>query len=632
MAALTIAQFKELVSRNPHSADPEVRRALISLTREARTKLTDSAHNSSEFFSALRQLLRSLKGNSNAQLRISCLLDCAHYFHLNGSADSGIRAAEDAAQLAGRTKDLHSLRKAQTLLGILWADTGGIAQAVEAYAEAIALSLKLDDQRGYALNLVNLGVALMYAGQYEDAIRCFTKVELLALEADSGDLVELVLPHARGNKAFCFLRQGKIRDGLSETEKCLVSPSSNGSIHELFTWCIREFTYIQLLLEANKTNEAASRLDILRNFAHRAGTPRAQVLADIAEGAVEIATGDPHRGLTILLQAEAKAHHDNVVHHDAVIALVRAYEQLGRFEDALRSLRAIVSEVQRKAADLASYQLGISAEVPSRDGRQTNEALRTLEHREALLRAKVAEDRLVWSQIETLERLAVTADMREDVSGEHGYRVGRLAAALAEDLGWSEESCLSLDLAARLHDIGKMAVPERILLTSAQLRDAERHFMRQHTVFGFEILSKSDIAEVQVAQDIALFHHECWDGTGYPKKLRGKRIPIHARIVALADVFDALTHGRPYAEPWSMDRAIEEIRNRRGTQFDPDLTDRFLVLIERLRAQHENLDEFLARASRHSPFLQARRKIKLMLEQERDQERQATVAGNRTRH
>ena len=147
-----------------------------------------------------------------------------------------------------------------------------------------------------------------------------------------------------------------------------------------------------------------------------------------------------------------------------------------------------------------------------------------------------------------------------------------------------------------------------------------------------KLLSKSNIPLLRVAEEIARFHHEWWNGQGYPSKLAGKRIPIHARIVALADVFDALTHGRPFSKPWPMDRAIEEIRSRKGTQFDPDLTEVFIALIERLRVEHDDLDEYLGRAGRSSPFLQARNKIRLMLADERENERNATVEGNETRH
>lgn len=229
-----------------------------------------------------------------------------------------------------------------------------------------------------------------------------------------------------------------------------------------------------------------------------------------------------------------------------------------------------------------------------------------------------------------LERLAVTADLREEASGEHGYRVGKLAALLAEDLGWDREKCHAIEMAARLHDIGKVAVPDRILHTSEALKEAERHFMCSHTVIGAELLAKSNISQLKLAEDIARCHHEWWNGRGYPAKLSGKRIPLPARIVAIADVFDALTHGRPYEQPWPMERALDQIRGLRGEQFDPDLADRFLTLVERLRNEHADLDEFLGRAARNSPFLQAREKIRRLLGEER--ERGATVPGNQTRH
>src|SRR5204862_1432663 len=112
------------------------------------------------------------------------------------------------------------------------------------------------------------------------------------------------------------------------------------------------------------------------------------------------------------------------------------------------------------------------------------------------------------------------------------------------------------ELGARLHDIGKIGVPDRILLTANELRDVERQFICAHTSLGGELLGKSHFPQVKVAEDIARFHHEWWNGEGYPSKLSEGRIPIHARIVAIVDVFDALTHGRPYAKPWSIEDAV----------------------------------------------------------------------------
>jgi putative two-component system response regulator len=236
--------------------------------------------------------------------------------------------------------------------------------------------------------------------------------------------------------------------------------------------------------------------------------------------------------------------------------------------------------------------------------------LRLMEYR---LRAETAERAKLDAQFEMLERLAVTADLKEEASGQHGYRVGRLSALMAESLGWSRDQCRAIDLAARLHDIGKIAVPDRILLTSEQLKEAERQIMSTHTSVGAELLANSNLPQLQMAEEIAKFHHEWWNGEGYPARRREKRIPLHARIVAIADVFDALTHGRPFAAPWSIDEAIAEIIKRRGTQFDPALVDVFLELIAKLRTEHADLDGYLGKAGRNSPFLQAREKIRRMI-------------------
>jgi len=237
---------------------------------------------------------------------------------------------------------------------------------------------------------------------------------------------------------------------------------------------------------------------------------------------------------------------------------------------------------------------------------------------EATLRARVAEREVSRSRQEMLERMAVAADIREDISGEHGYRVGRLSALLAKEIGWDRDACNAIDIAARLHDIGKIGIPEKILLDEKTLKEAEKHFIASHTLVGAEILSKSDIPQVRIAEEIARCHHEWWDGSGYPRQLKGLDIPRVARIVALADAFDAMTHGRPYALAISIPEALDQISGLRGRQFDPELTDYFLALVRRLAAANEDLDAYLGKAARNSPFLRARAKIKELLAQGRD--------------
>jgi response regulator RpfG family c-di-GMP phosphodiesterase len=195
-----------------------------------------------------------------------------------------------------------------------------------------------------------------------------------------------------------------------------------------------------------------------------------------------------------------------------------------------------------------------------------------------------------------------------------------MAALLAQEFGCDDQTCFMIELAARLHDVGKIGVPDAILLKPERLNDAERQIMRTHTTVGAELLSKSDIPHMQMAEEIARYHHEWWNGSGYPSNLSGTAIPLAARITAVADVFDALTHKRPYKIAWPIDAALDEITQLRGTQFDPQLTDLFATLVARLRRDHVDLDSFLGQAAFESTFLQARSRIWNALHKSRDRD------------
>jgi putative two-component system response regulator len=161
---------------------------------------------------------------------------------------------------------------------------------------------------------------------------------------------------------------------------------------------------------------------------------------------------------------------------------------------------------------------------------------------------------------------------------EHNARVARTAALLAERLGLPATDVTLLRHAAPLHDIGKLAISDAILLKPAALTADEVQQMRRHVLSGAAMLSGGFSDVIQLAREIALTHHEWWDGTGYPSGLAGAAIPICGRIVALADVFDALTHVRPYKPAWSVDQAVAEIRRLRGSQFDPAVVDAFELI------------------------------------------------------
>jgi putative two-component system response regulator len=185
---------------------------------------------------------------------------------------------------------------------------------------------------------------------------------------------------------------------------------------------------------------------------------------------------------------------------------------------------------------------------------------------------------LEQARLEILERLALAAEYRDDNTQEHAWRIGRTCALLSHGLGLPHREIELIRRAAPLHDIGKIGIPDAILLKPGKLTDAEFEQMKTHTSIGAEILSGSRSSLLGMAERIALTHHERCDGGGYPASLCGEQIPLPARIVAVADVFDALTHERPYKQAWPVQEAVAEIFHQAGRQFDPDVVEVFTRL------------------------------------------------------
>lgn len=194
------------------------------------------------------------------------------------------------------------------------------------------------------------------------------------------------------------------------------------------------------------------------------------------------------------------------------------------------------------------------------------------------------------SRRETLRRLALAAEYRDDNTFEHTERVGQIAALLAERLRLPAEQVALIRLAAPLHDVGKLKLSDRILLKPGKLTPAEFEQMTQHTVDGACILSDSSSDVLQLGEQIALSHHEWWNGNGYPHNLQGDEIPLAAQIVGIADVFDALTHTRPYKPAWTVEQAVDHIRGLRGCQFAPSLVDAFEELDHQALADSATAD------------------------------------------
>jgi len=198
---------------------------------------------------------------------------------------------------------------------------------------------------------------------------------------------------------------------------------------------------------------------------------------------------------------------------------------------------------------------------------------------------------IVDRERELVMRLARAAEFRDPETGGHIQRMAHYSEIIARELGESEEYCDLLLKAAPMHDVGKLGTPDIILLKPGKLTESEFEVMKQHALIGFKILDGSASRLIQLAAEVAISHHEKYDGTGYPNKLAGDAIPLSGRIVAVADVFDAFTSKRPYKEPWPLDRAVQFLRDQSGSHLDPGCVAAFLRRWEdilAIRAQYQD--------------------------------------------
>ncbi len=280
-----------------------------------------------------------------------------------------------------------------------------------------------------------------------------------------------------------------------------------------------------------------------------------------------------------------------------VLAVPLAVFVLGALLGALVERRHSGTELQRR------YEASLEDQRRARE--QLANSARSLER-------KVAERtyELDDARAETLQLLAVAVEYRDDHTSQHTARVGVIAEAIGARLGLRAEQVGRLREAATLHDVGKIAIPDRILLKRGNLSEQEQKAMEAHAALGARLLAQSSSPVLQMAAVIAATHHEWWDGSGYPSGLAGERIPIVGRVVAVADVFDALTHERPYKRAWPVAQALARIERASGSQFDPSVVSAFLTVHEDVLAgagaREEETPPIPARIHARSGFVRSR--------------------------
>ena len=271
--------------------------------------------------------------------------------------------------------------------------------------------------------------------------------------------------------------------------------------------------------------------------------------------------------------------------NDGIESVAKCIEQ-GAMDYLVKPFNPVLLKARIKAA-LANKLLHDQEEAHRETIRQYNEKL------EERVRERTKD--LEETRLEVIQRLGRAAEYRDNETGQHVLRMSHYSARLAKELGMNDMECILIKLASPMHDIGKIGIPDGILLKPGPLTEAERKIMETHTTIGGEILGGGKSELIKMAEAIALTHQEKWDGTGYPKGLKKEEIPLAGRIIAICDVFDAITSKRPYKEEHPIEQALESIASQSGKHFDPHLVKVFQQIVPDLKkikekfSQEENL-------------------------------------------
>jgi putative two-component system response regulator len=591
-----------------HAVDPAARIAEAAqlLDGIGDTLSADATHR----VRVASEVLRALPADAMNKHAVELLLAIARYFVYASQPLAGIGPASQAETAARVLDDRTLLRKALNLHGQHLSDTANLPDATRCFSEALEIAEATGDTIGQASVLNNIGLLLLHASLTADAVACFEKV--LDLSAGNATL-RIVREGALLNAALAALHERDVAKSYQLCNRALQSSASPNTPTEFYQRAVIESVYARTLLGLGDLRLANKHAVLAREYAAVSQIPRAELDSEIALGLAEVAANSADIGLSRIKRmtefSRAKVPSYLV---ETLSVAVSAYERAGQPDVALIYLHDLLAlNKQSRATQLLMHHRRHVDAIQRSQPDEPDAVDNQLRWQQGELRGKlaVADRDRIRNLGQLVEQQAIAAERLDDTTGEHCYRVGRLASLLGKEVGLEDDVCFLIDLAARLHDIGKLVVPDAILLKPGKLTPGEREIMETHTVAGWEILGKTDIPQMHIAQEIARHHHERWDGTGYPDRLRSTAIPIAARVSALADVFDALTHKRPYKEAWPVADALAEISRLRGRQFDPDVTDVFLDLVPRLQREHGDLDAFLAVEARNSPYIRAREKI-----------------------
>ena len=622
---IALEQLLDDSSRGGNSTSSAARSAVIdALIAETKPLLLRQEVNSEPVVNSIVGILLRLREANDRKQCVAILIECCLYYWRIRKNPIGRALAERLLDNAIDDGDIGSQRRLHNALGVHHTEAEDFKSALMHLELGLGLAYRIRDPILIAACLANAMHTLKEMGHYQDAVSIAKPILDVEIDNPASRLLKF---QCAGNGLFCAHRLQDAGQALffltvgnSLLESVEFDPVSRAS-YEYYRalYLIDTFdheTAEELIASAQRT------MGPLQN-------PRVEILLKIPQALCEWARRDEagyassRQKLRDLYQVTKKS----LLYHDDVLrALMKVYGNAIDQETAKLGMRyakelvEFTTSVKRAKFYRQLSDRGVELEPapprldypfdPFANVRQwlspasedfpegkpadaihgpTSFRARVAKHEElaaihedlAKLRTDAILKEIRSVAYDTAENWALAAEFFDDQTGQHCFRVGHLAGMLARELGLESDYCARIEHAARLHDIGKIGINEMILLKPGPLDPSELTAMRAHAEVGAYMLQGAKDPVLQMAAVIAKHHHEWWNGAGYPSSLADRRIPLAARICALADVYDALTHARPYKGAWPHRVAVEEMLNLSGVQFDPHLMRPFLRVLER---------------------------------------------------
>ena len=516
-------------------------------------------------------------GEAEALYRLASLA------HAGGQPDDAFALALEAGELAALTG--HRVLEAWTvhLLGVVHYQASSFAEALDHCQRALELYQAATDGVD-AGNILNTIAAIYHSmGDTDRAIVTYEQALAAAEPYGRTDLVALVMGNiarirASRSEYLAAVSMGRRAVAMAKQHQPSIVTSLLADLGESYMG----------LADADRAAECfrEARLTLAERSEQGVEPPASAHLGVIvAEGRVALRRGALDEAIAVLQAALDLSQRTGSGEYELEIneLLATAFKRSGRFEEALEARErhdALHRQMFSHAADLRVRTLQVAHETSQARLQGELVRLRSATPDEfELVESAVDASVLDAHTLEAFQQLATLMEFRDTANGEHTRRVGDLAAELAHALGEPPEWCEQLRMAARLHDVGKVAVPDSVLRRTGPLTVDEYELMKAHTSMGHRILSATSTPMFQMAAEIAQSHHEWWDGGGYPLGIRGTSIALSGRIVSVADVYDALCSERPYKRPWPPEEAARFVVSGSGVQFDPQVVAAFVTVM-----------------------------------------------------